>query len=495
MDWLILKNAKAVKLKDIPEYDIRSMREDIIAQCLAGKRIVSFYAAELKKVPYLFSVLADDDDSRLYVARASLSEVKSYPAITPEVPALHMFERELHEQTGIVPEGHPWLKPVRYSFDRADSKKAVEGHPFFPMEGESVHEVAVGPVHAGVIEPGHFRFMCHGETVYHLEIQLGYQHRGMENLLRSRNPLLLPRLAESIAGDTVIGHTACSANMVEALAGMEIPKRAQAIRGIAHELERAGVHIGDLGAICNDVAYMIGNAFFGARRTLVINTTLALCGSRFGRGLISFGGVQFDIDGELKEEMKKTLSKVGHDVELMSGAMLANPGVIARLEKTGIVDTETAQRIGMVGMAARASGISVDVRSDHPYGIYRSFPVHKITMKTGDVFARTYLRIAEISQSLRFISETLERLPEDGISVQPQPFMKEGFAVSMAEGWRGEIVHAGITDRAGNLVHYKVKDPSFQNWFGLALAVRDNGISDFPLCNKSFNLSYCGNDL
>jgi len=497
MNWIITKNNKPVKTKDIPQISIDILRKDIIEHFRNGKRVVSFFGNKQKDKIVLYVVMADDENSRLFISSSLFAENKEYQSITVEAPAFHIFEREFYEDFGIVPLGHPWLKPVRYSFNRFDHSKKIDNYPFFSMAGDEIHEVAVGPVHAGIIEPGHFRFMCHGEDVYHLEIQLGYQHRGIEELFASKkNPFILHNLAESIAGDSVIAHTIAYTNSIESLSNTEISRRAMAIRAIALEMERTAIHIGDLGAIANDIAYLTGNSVYGATRTLVINSLLAICGSRFGRGLVRAGGVNFDIDFKFAEQLKITLSKVYSDIELMSETMFSQSSVLSRLEKTGVVEREKALEIGMVGPAARASGVSIDVRADHPYGMYYYSPVHKITLDNGDVFARAYIRYVEIKQSIKFILEQLDILSEkENILNKFGALASENFVVSMTEAWRGEITHTVITDKEGNITRYKIKDPSFNNWYGLALAVRGNGVSDFPLCNKSFNLSYCGNDL
>jgi Ni,Fe-hydrogenase III large subunit len=267
------------------------------------------------------------------------------------------------------------------------------------------------------------------------------------------------------------------------------------IRTIALELERIAVHLGDLSALSNDVAYLTGKEVFAALRTKVINTSLAICGSRFGRSMVAIGGVNFDIPDELAGRILSTFDKLEGEVELASDVLFSSSSVLARFEKTGIVSNETAKEIGMVGPAARACGVSIDVRSDLPFGGYVYFPVHKITLDSGDVFARAYIRYIEIMQSFRIIREQIEGLIEGELKVKFSQLQPDRFVVSMTEGWRGEIVHTAITGNDGTLKLYKVKDPSFNNWFALALAVRNNGISDFPLCNKSFNLSYCGVDL
>lgn len=363
---------------------------------------------------------------------------------------------------------------------------------------EETHEVAVGPIHAGIIEPGHFRFTCSGETVLKLDIQLGYQHRNIEKLfLQQDKPLI--HLAESIAGDTVIGHALAHCCAIEALSNTQPSNKAEIIRIIALEMERMAVHIGDLGAICGDIAYLMGSAVFGATRTLVINTTLEICGNRFGRGLVRPSGVVFDIDEKLAGKILAMLDKVLKNVKRMADVMFSSTSVLSRLEKTGIVTHEQALEIGMVGLPARASGVSVDVRSDNPWGWYKNYRIDKRIMYTGDVYARAYLRYEEIRQSGQIIRDLLAQLSEYRneplLTRIHNPLAANSKVVAMVEGWRGEIKHTVSTDESGKICEYKVKDPSQNNWQGLAVAMKGGEISDFPLCNKSFNLSYCGNDL
>lgn len=488
MKWIISKNNKAVNLNEIPVLHINELKAEIIRQYKDNKRVISFFGCNEYSHTRLYVVLADDKNSELMISSARFIEAHSYISITKDLSAFHMFEREFYEDFGIEPLYHPWLKPVR----------KTENYSFFKMEGEEIHEVAVGPIHAGIIEPGHFRFMCNGEKVYHLEIELGYQHRGVEKLFEQNNHFM-PHLAESIAGDTVIGHTLAYTNTMESLLNFKISNKAEIIRAIALELERTAVHIGDLGAIANDVAYLMGNSVFGATRTLVINCLLSICGNRFGRGLIRVGGVNFDIDKELSEKLSKTLDKVLKDVERMSETMFSSASGISRFEKTGILSKEKAQRIGMVGLAGRASGLSLDTRADHPWGWYKNLNTEKQILEDGDVFARTYIRYIEIKQSIGIIKELLNQLQDnegDTLLVKTENSLSANtMVVSMVEGWRGEIAHVALVNNENRIFSYKIKDPSFNNWYGLALAVRNNGISDFPLCNKSFNLSYCGNDL
>ncbi|MFA6714824.1 MAG: NADH-quinone oxidoreductase subunit C, partial [Victivallaceae bacterium] len=440
----------------------------------------------------LFAVLADDAASSLLVSSAVFKDgIGSYESITPEIPSFCNYERELYENFGIEPSGHPWLKPLRYPHKR----ERMEDYPFFRVEGEGIHEVAVGPVHAGIIEPGHFRFMCEGEKVRHLEIQLGYQHRGIEALLCGADFMKKAALAESIAGDSVIAHMTAYSEALESQMKITVPKKAAAIRAIALEMERAGVHIGNLGAICGDIGYLTGNAFFGATRTYVINSLLAICGSRFGRGLVRPGGVVHDLDKDIAAGVVKTLKNVQSRIEMMCEKMFNCPSVLSRLQKTGILDRKTAEAIGMTGPAGRASGLKLDIRASHPWGFYKFSPFYRISLDTGDVFARSFMRYMEIRRSLEFVIEQIENLEHGELRKEPAALQPASFTVSLTEGIRGEITHVCISGEQGEISTYKVKDPSFANWLGLACAVRGEGVSDFPLCNKSFDLSYCGHDL
>lgn len=480
-----IQNNSKVDINSIPLLSISELREEIIK---LNKRPVAFFGQNFEDKVKLFVILSDDAESRLYLSSAVFgAEEKSYDSITKELPSFYIFEREFFEQFKIEPLGHPWLKPVR---------KNQDDYKFFEMKGEEVHEVAVGPIHAGVIEPGHFRFMCNGETVYHLEIMLGYQNRGVEELM-VKSPS--NQLAESICGDSVIAYNLAYSQVLEALTDIKVPYRARLIRKAALEAERIAIHIGDLGAIAGDIGYLMGSSVFGATRTLVINTMLEFSGSRFGRGFITTGGVNFDLDPEIIDRALKTFEKVSKDVERMTKTMLKNSTVTSRLEKTGAVNLQDAKQIGLVGMAARSSGIEIDSRFDFPDEIAKELQIKRKPFNgKGDVNSRFKLRYKEIKESISIIKAIFAKLKSNSdkkIVEETKNLARNSLAISIVEGWRGEVVHVAITDNDGKLSRYKIKDPSFNNWYGLALAVRNNGISDFPLCNKSFDLSYSGNDL
>jgi Ni,Fe-hydrogenase III large subunit len=492
----------ALPLAEVPRLPPETFQRACIDLCGAGERLVALLALPREGSPGeagdLLAVLADDAGGRLAFLRAAPGEQRSFPSLTPALPQAQAFEREVFETHGILPEGHPWLKPLRRHTDLEASDGHAGGggpHPFFRVEGPGIHEVAVGPVHAGIIEPGHFRFQCHGETVHHLEIQLGYQHRGAEALLLRSPPARRLVVAESIAGDTSVAHALAYCTTVEALAAVEVPLYAQAVRGIALELERLANHVGDLGALCNDVGYLPGASWFGRIRGEFLNLLMEVSGNRYGRGLVTPGGVRFAITAGQRTDFLPRLEKAERDLRGTADLMFGSPSVCSRFEHTGVVTREVAETLGLVGPVARASGCDRDARRDHPGGIFRFAHVPVARVETGDVMARALVRWLETRRSIAFCREQLSELPAESLSVGMPPLASVGLAVALVEGWRGEIVHVATTSERGELQSYKVVDPSFHNWFGLAMALRQNQVSDFPLCNKSFNLSYAGHDL
>lgn len=498
MQTLKLHNNQSVPLVDIPILDyIEFMEGNTVLSENPDLHCVNYFGFQYKGKIRLICCIADDSDATIHVSSSIVDISQSLPSFTKKHLSFHVFERELAENFNIRYTDHPWLKPIRYPFDRADRTMDIANYPFYRMESEELHEVAVGPIHAGIIEPGHFRFICNGEQILHLEIQLGFQHRGIERLLLEKKKLLQRvTLAESIAGDTVAGHTITFSKLWESLCDFHAGEPIQYSRILALELERIAIHTGDLSALCNDVGYQFGSSVFGRLRTPVINFTQAWCGNRLGKGLIRTGRDQYPFTYELADRLMNVLDTFEPDFEIMCRVAFRSPTVQTRFEKTGMVTANQMYNIGAVGMAAKTVGIKRDIRNSHPDGFYEKLHHKPIIKHHGDVYSRVQLRREEINQSIGYIRKLCKNIPlamkDEDVLKSPG---KELFGISLTEGWRGEICHCAITDSEGELICYKVKDPSLHNWLALALCVRNNEISDFPLCNKSFNLSYSGNDL
>jgi len=481
---LSLHNGEVTSLSQVPEVSAAEFRQSILMAAAGGSRIASFFGwPEGSGVVRLMVVLADELSGSLCVLSTKAAD--RVLSLTPECPQADFFEREIAEQCGVRPEGHPAPNPMR----------EPAAHRFFQVSGDEIHEVAVGPVHAGIIEPGHFRFQAHGEDVFNLEIALGYQHRGVERAFAGGPDKRSMHYAETLAGDMTIGHATAYAQAVESLSSCRVPPRAEALRAIALELERLANHTGDLGALAGDVGYLPTASFCGGLRGDFLNMTAVLCGSRFGRNFIRPGGVRFDLDASKVSELMKRLEAAYAGLGRAVDLLWDTPSVLSCFENTGRLTADVAQALGAVGPAARACGLERDVRFDFPSGFYRYAQIPVCTWHTGDVFSRAYLRWLEIQRSVTFVRERLQALPDGEVRVPCGGLRPESAVVSLVEGWRGEICHTVITDEAGRFKRYKVVDPSFHNWKGLAMALRGGQISDFPLINKSFNLSYAGHDL
>jgi len=499
----VMKADETAPVAELSRLDYPHFCELLLAEVAAGGRVAAYFAAPLEAGLDLFAVVARDWQGDLVLLRGAAEP--ELASLTPRCAELHLFEREIAEQYGVVFAGHPWFKPLRFhplwrgerdAWGRDPAVHPLPGvMPFYRVEGEEVHEVAVGPVHAGVIEPGHFRFQCHGERVLHLEISLGYQHRDLERLLEGGPDPRTPFRIETAAGDTSVGHMSAYCQAIEALAGCRLSPRAEAVRAVALELERLANHVGDIGALSGDTGYLPTASFCGRLRGDYLNMTAELCGSRFGRGLLRPGGVAFDIDAERAARILDRLAPVSRDTRGAVELFFDSPSALARLEGAGVVTVADAEALGVVGVAARACGLVRDARLHHPSGAYRDRFDSVIIEESGDVYARANVRRREIGFSLEWVRRGLERLPIGELRQSLASLRPSSLAVAQAEGWRGEIVHVALTDAAGRLARYKIVDPSFHNWNALAMALRGEQISDFPLCNKSFNLSYCGVDL
>jgi Ni,Fe-hydrogenase III large subunit len=483
----------SLPLAVVPELAPAQLAAELRRAVGEGLRVVAYFGAGAGDAVRLVLVLADDARRDLAAGTARVAG-GSFPSVAAECPQAERFEREIAEQFALRPEGHPWLKPVRLQGPAAGGS-ASGAADFFRVEGLEVHEVGVGPVHAGVIEPGHFRFQCHGERVFHLEIRLGYQHRGVERALAGGPDRRSLHYAETLAGDTTIGHASAYCEILEGLGGKPAPARGEALRAIALELERVANHVGDLGALASDVGFLPTASYCGRIRGDFLNLTAELCGSRFGRGLLLPGGARFDLDPPLAQRLLARLDRAYGDARSAVDLLWNTPSVMERFEETGVVPRPVAAALGLTGPSARASGLDVDARRDHPGGAFRRLQVPVACAESGDVFARAQVRWLEVQRSVTFVRELLQDLPGGPLAAAPGAVSPGRLAAALVEGWRGEICHVALTDESGRFARYKVVDPSFRNWSALAQALRGQQISDFPLCNKSFNLSYCGHDL
>lgn len=494
--------ASSVPLVDIPVVDYSELYADLKERMTDARyHVAHYFASEYADGLKFYLLLLDDQTSEVLIT----SFVPDYYAeglasLSALHAQFHPFEREMHELYGIPFDGHPWLKPLRFSFDRRDKNSTMDSYPFYSIEGEELHEVNVGPIHAGIIEPGAFRFICDGEQVLHLEIALGYQHRGVESeMLRNDNRLRQTLISESVAGDTAVGHATAYAELVEKLTNVDVGDNLRLERMVAIELERIAMHLADTGALATDIGFQLYQVACEALRTVVINTTQAWCGNRFGKSMIRPLGTNHPLTEEKIKLIRRNIADVRRRYNEVREDILDSQTLLARFEQCGLVPKSEMVRIGGVGQAARASGLLRDIRTTHPSGYYAESVKHEAILKhDGDVMSRLATRMDEVLQSADLIESVLANHKPSQSMPKPDYTAKlsgDSLSFSLIEGWRGEICHVALTDSAGNIAKYKIKDPSLHNWLGLAIAVRSEGISDFPINNKSFNLSYCGHDL
>ncbi|HOJ85966.1 MAG TPA: NADH-quinone oxidoreductase subunit C [Elusimicrobiales bacterium] len=475
------------ELSKINAMDVVSFDKELSSLISEGYLVSAYFVVKYKRDRVRICFLARGSDLKLIAGEVR----EKLNSLTPMHFQLFCFEREIYEDEGIIFEGHPLLNPLRYK--KTNQKEAK----FIKVEGDEIHEVGVGPVHAGIIEPGHFRFQCHGEKVFNLQIELGYQHRGVEeNLIGGPNKKTYHYI-QTAAGDSTAAHTISYAKMMEALLDLKVSEESEILRVMVLELERMANHCGDLGALANDVAYQPTASFCGRIRGDILNTTALICGNRFGRNLISIGGCNFDIDKNIKEEIEVRLKNIYSDFINASELLWNDNWVVDRFKNTGIVDKKITAEIGGVGPAARAAGVNNDSREFFDFKVYKKLGFKADLLKTGDVYSRAYIRYLEFKKSYGIITSLLgefEKIKKESYEKEMM-VPRDILAFGISEGWRGLVFHTAVTDDQGRFIKYKIVDPSFHNWQMLAYALKNEEISNFPLCNKSFNLSYCGFDL
>jgi Ni,Fe-hydrogenase III large subunit/Ni,Fe-hydrogenase III component G len=462
-----------------------------------------------------------DDFTLTYVfaspaARPRVVALVSVPAGEPRFPSLatrsfasSRFEREIHDLYGLVPEGHPDLRrlalhqfwpegyfPLRRDVAaRRDFADAGQPFPFRRVEGDGIFEITVGPVHAGIIEPGHFRFSVEGETIVNLETRLGFVHKGTEKLFETLPLERTPALAECVSGDETVAHALAYCQALESLTGTLVPIRARWLRLVLLELERLYNHVGDVGMIVNDTGFAFGHAHCFRLREEFLRLNQSLTGHRLLRGAVVPGGMSGGVRETTLERLPQAVGHIVGDFLDIARLCLENTLVLERLQGTGRLTARTAREMQVVGLVARASGLDADLRRDAPFAAYDELDVRPSVYDAGDVWARTMVRVDEARESARLITHAVSRLERGPSRVELLPLEAGRHAVSAAESWRGPVWYWVMADGPAALARVKVVDPSFRNWPALEYAVLNNIVPDFPLCNKSFNLSYSGADL
>lgn len=451
----------------------------------------------------VYVLVRPTDDLRCEVTLRVPKEQPQIPSLADEDYSLGRFEREIRDLYGVTPVGHPlpyrlvrhghWPRgwyPMRRDAGPAPRFEPDTGSfPFLEVEGAGVYEIPVGPVHAGLIEPGHFRFSVVGETILRMKARLWFVYRGLEKLFEGRVPVEALELTERISGDTAVGHTLAFVCAVEEAAGITVTEQDLLVRALLLEMERMHNHVADLGALANDVGFGIVNAHALRLRETLLRLNMTTTGHRLLRGGISIGGARVaglpSISG---------VAAVADEAQELMAVTLGNSVVRDRFSGTAVLDAQDARHLGALGYVARASGVDVDARRDHPFvDLGPSF--HVVVESAGDVMSRYMLRARELAVSAAVITDLIRRLDGTvgtGRSIAPAG---PGAGLGLVEGWRGTIAHRVELDDSGRLTRVKIVDPSFFNWPALPVALSDTIVPDFPLANKSFNQSYAGNDL
>lgn len=434
------------------------------------------------------------------------------PDLSALFPAAGRMQRAARDLSGVrfadFDDARPWLNHGAWAADQPPLCQGqqtplslsgdLQDYPFVRVDGDGVHEIAVGPVHAGVIEPGHFRFSVVGEKVLRLEQRLGYTHKGIEQRMTQLPPLEAYRLAARVSGDSTVAYGWAYCMALESACGVQIPLRAAWLRALLLERERVANHLGDLGALGNDAAFAFALAQFSRLREDWLRLSKQVFGHRWLMDCIRPGGVGVDIKRDQRDVMTQQCETMASEVDRLREIFEAHAGLQDRLMTTGCVTPELASRLGLTGLAGRASSQSVDLRSDHAFAPYDALKVIKVTHHSGDVAARVAVRFDELVESLRLIRQIVRDLPDGETRVALQLPEQPSRGAGWVEGWRGEVwvaLDLAGADQSHRILRCHLHDPSWQNWPVLEHAIIGNIVADFPLINKSFNLSYSGQDL
>jgi len=478
--------------------------------CEAGGRLLALWGSDERDRNADFAVCAAVlKPSRLLVLELRVpAQASEFPSLVPVFPSAGRMERALYDLLGLRAEGgdaRPWLRhaawpqerfPLRRDFDPASHFPAAqEAYSFVRVEGEGVHEIAVGPVHAGIIEPGHFRFSVIGEKLLRLEQRLGYVHKGIEKRFEQLPLSGAQRLAARVSGDSAAAFSWAYCMALEGLGGFTPPPRALYLRALLLERERLANHLGDLGALGNDAGFAFGLAQFSRLKEDLLRTNAAAFGARYPMDFIVPGGTGADLAGDSERLLLEQCAAVEREVLALRGIYDEHSGMQDRFAGCGRVTADLARRLGLMGMAARASGQARDLRNDVAIPPYDRLSVKTVSRTEGDVAARVAVRFDETLESLRLCRKILEELPP-GPVLAPLPEVPEGgLGIGLVEGWRGPVFVALEAGNQGMVRRCHPHDCSWQNWPLLEHAVIGNIVPDFPLINKSFNLSYSGQDL
>lgn len=467
-----------------------------------------------------------DPDEECIIVRTCLEYQGDYLVLITEVPLEHAvlashtpfftvaghLERHMRDMTGIdfpdQPDSRRWTRhqawpadayPLRTDFPVAGLSpgrtSADSDYPFERIQGSGVYEIPVGPVHAGIIEPGHFRFQAVGEEVLRLEIRLAYVHKGIEKIAVERDPIALARLAGRISGDSTVAHTWAACMAMERAAGVAVPPRALAIRAILAERERIANHLGDIGAICNDVGFAFAHMQCSRLREDWQRVNQSVFGHRLLMDLIIPGGVSLDPSNQFEEILRPNHESLSLELDRLLPILDDHPSLEDRLVTTGILSTEDARSLGVLGYVGKASGVNFDVRRDHGYVPYDRLEVSSPCRTEGDVAARLQVRADEIRHSLKLLDTLMQQLPQGPVSVAWPELVLSREGLGLVEGWRGEILSYVRFSEDGRVARFFPRDPSWFNWPALERLIHGNIVPDFPVCNKSVNASYSGQDL